>query len=305
MDNDSKIFVAGSNGLVGSAIKKKLEEYNYNNVYWVRRENCDLRNRVQVESYFLHSKPEYVFLSAAKVGGIGVNIKQPAEFLYDNLMIQSNVIDASYRHGVKKLLFFGSANTYPKECLKPIKEEYLLSGSLDESTEPYALAKIAGIKLCETYRKQYGCNFISIQPSNVYGPTDNTKGHVIATFIDKFHKAKINNEPVVKCWGSGVARREFIYADDLADASIFLMQNYDHYGIINVGSGEEISIYDLAYKVASLVGYSGNIEWDRSQPDGIVSKLLDTTNLSNLGWKPSTSLDEGLEITYQHYKQEN
>lgn len=305
MDNNSKIFVAGSNGLVGSAIKKKLEEYHYNNVYWVRRENCDLRNRVHVESYFLQSKPEYVFLSAAKVGGIGVNIEHPAEFLYDNLMIQSNIIDAAYRHGVKKLLFFGSANTYPKECLKPIKEEYLLSGSLDESTEPYAIAKIAGIKLCETYRKQYGCNFISLQPSNVYGPTNKTKGHVIHTLIDKFHKAKVNNEPVVNCWGSGVASREFIYSDDLADASIFLMQNYDDCDIINVGSGEEISIYNLAHSIASIVGYEGNIEWNRSQPDGILSKLLDTTKLFNLGWKPSTSLDEGLKCTYQHYKQEN
>ena len=305
MDSDSRIFVAGSQGLVGSAIRKRLEEQHYDNVYCVKRVNCDLRNRVHVESYFTQSKPEYVFLSAAKVGGIGVNIKQPAEFLYDNLMIQSNVIDASYRHGVKKLLFFGSANTYPENCLKPIKEDYLLSGNLEQSTESYAIAKITGIKLCETYRKQYGCNFISIQPSNVYGPTNNTKGHVIATFIDKFYKAKINNEPVVKCWGSGVARREFIYSDDLANASIFLMQNYDDYGIINVGSAEEISIYDLAYKVASLVGYRGNIEWDRSQPDGVVSKFLDTTKLSNLGWKPSTSLDEGLKLTYQHYKQEN
>jgi len=305
MDNNSKIFVAGSNGLVGSAIKKKLEEYHYNNVYWVRRANCDLRNRVHVESYFTQSKPEYVFLSAAKVGGIGVNLEQPAEFLYDNLMIQSNIIDAAYRHGVKKLLFFGSANTYPKECLKPIKEEYLLSGSLDESTAPYAIAKIAGIKLCETYRKQYGCNFISLQPSNVYGPTHQTKGHVIHTLIDKFHKAKVNNEPVVNCWGSGVASREFIYSDDLADASIFLMQNYNDCDIINVGSGEEISIYNLAHNIASLVGYEGNIEWNRSQPDGILSKLLDTTKLFNLGWKPSTSLDEGLKLTYQHYKQEN
>ena len=305
MDNDSKIFVAGSNGLVGSAIKKKLEEHHYNNVYWVRRENCDLRNRVQVESYFLHSKPEYVFLSAAKVGGIGVNLEQPAEFLYDNLMIQSNIIDAAYRHGVKKLLFFGSANTYPEDSLKPITEDSLLSGRLEKATEPYAIAKIAGLKLCETYRKQYGCNFIAVQPSNVYGPTGKTKGHVIYTLIDKFHEAKVNNEPSVTCWGSGRAYREFIHANDLADASIFLMQNYDGCGIINVGSGKEISIFDLACKIASVVGYRGVIEWDQSKPDGILSKLLDSTQLSNLGWKPSISLEEGLEITYQHYKQEN
>ena len=305
MDNDSKIFVAGSNGLVGSAIKKTLEDRNYNHVYWVRRKTCDLTSRIDVESYFSQSKPEYVFLSAAKVGGIGVNIEQPAEFLYDNLMIQANIIDAAYRHGVKKLLFFGSANTYPEDSLKPITEDSLLSGRLEKATEPYAIAKIAGLKLCETYRKQYGCNFIAVQPSNVYGPTREPRGHVIATLLDKFHKAKVNNEHSVTCWGSGVARREFIYADDIADASIFLMQNYDECDIINIGSGEEISIFDLASKIASVVGYEGTIEWDRSKPDGILTKLLDNTKLSNLGWTPSTSLDEGLKLTYQRYTQEN
>ena len=308
MDSNSRIFVAGHNGLVGSAIKKTLEERHYNQIYWVRRKNCDLTNRIQVNAYFEQAKPEYVFLSAAKVGGIGANIEQPAVFLYENLMIQSNIIDAAYRYGVKKLVFFGSSCIYPKGCPQPMKEKHLLSGYLEPTNEPYSIAKIAGIKLCQAYRKQYGCNFISIQPCNVYGELDNfdrSSGHVIGSLLNKFHSAKLNKDPFVTCWGSGTARREFIHVNDLAKASIFLMDNYNDSDIINVGSGIDYTILEIAELIKKIVGYGGDIKWDTSKPDGVLRKLLDTKKLSSLGWKPSISLDEGLKLTYQHYKQEN
>ena len=306
MDSDSKIFVAGHNGLVGSAIVRHLEAEGFTNIVTASRRQVDLTNLDAVRMFFMLEQPEYVFLCAAKVGGIEMNINHPAEFIHDNLMIQLNVIDAAYHNGVKKLLFLGSANSYPNNCDQPIKEEYFLSGKLESTTESYAISKIAGIKLCEAYRKQYGCNFISIQPSNVYGGLKgfNSNTGVIATLLDKFHTAKLNNDPYVVCWGSGKARREFLYMDDLADACIFLMQNYDSYDIINVGSGIDYSILDVANLIKKIVNYDGEIKWDDSKPNGIMRKLLDNTKLSNLGWKPSVSLEDGLKLTYKYYTEE-
>jgi len=308
MDSNSKIYVAGNRGLVGSGIVRMLKRRGFNNILSSPSSNWDLRRQEEVERFFKLNKPEYVFVVAAKVGGIGANIEQPAVFLYDNLMIQSNIIDAAYHYGVKKLVFFGSSCIYPKECPQPMKEEHLLSGYLEPTNEPYSIAKIAGIKLCQAYKKQYGCNFISIQPCNVYGELDNfdrSHGHVVGSLLNKFHSAKLNKDPFVTCWGSGTARREFIHVNDLANASIFLMENYNDPDIINVGSGIDYTILEIAELIKKIVGYGGNIKWDTSKPTGVLRKLLDTKKLSSLGWKPSISLDEGLKLTYQHYKQEN
>ena len=307
MKSDSKVFVAGSQGLVGSAIKRKLESENYNNIYWVRRQNCDLRNRVQVDAYFEQAKPEYVFLAAAKVGGIHANSTYPAEFISDNLQIQTNVIDAAYRNGVKKLVFLGSSCIYPRLANQPMTEDQLMSGPLDPTNEAYAIAKIAGIKMCQAYRKQYGFNAISLMPTNLYGPGDNfdhNNSHVLPALISKFHEA-LNHSDYweVKLWGDGSAKREFLYVDDLAEACYICMQKYDSDDHINVGTGEDLTIKELAENVASVVGYNRPINWDTSKPNGPPRKLLNVDRIKELGWKPKTNLKEGIEKTYEWYRQ--
>lgn len=307
MHTNDKIYVAGHNGLVGSAIVRTLRENGYKNIVCRSRKELDLINEFAVADFFRKEKPDYVFLAAARCGGIKDNINYPVQFLEDNLKIQNNIIHHSHVANVKKLMFLGSACIYPKECQQPIREEYLLSGYLEPTNEAYSLAKIAGIKLCQAYRKQHGCNFISVQPSNVYGPRDNydpESSHVIAGLIHRFHVAKNKNQKEVVCWGSGSARREFIFVEDLADALIFLMKNYNDNDIINVGVGRDISIKELVAHIVDVVEYKGEISWDLSKPEGMKQRLLDTTKLKNLGWEPKTSLDEGLRLAYEYFKLE-
>jgi len=307
MHTNDKIFVAGHKGLVGSAIVRSLREQGYRNLLLVTSKDLDLRDEETTLKFFKETKPDYVFLAAAKCGGIKDNIEHPVQFLQDNLKIQSSVISASHKTDVKKLMFLGSACIYPKQCEQPIKEEYLLSGYLEPTNEAYSLAKIAGIKLCQAYNKQYGTNFISVQPSNVYGPKDNfhpETSHVIAGLIRRFHEAKVSGKERIECWGSGSARREFIYVEDLADALIFLMNHYDDSEIINVGVGRDVSIKELVAHIVDVVGYEGEVGWDTSKPEGMKQRLLDTTKLTNLGWKPQTSLDNGLFLTYEYFKLE-
>ncbi|MEK6780151.1 MAG: GDP-L-fucose synthase [Bacteroidota bacterium] len=302
MEKSSKIFVAGHRGMVGSAIVRKLQAEGYTNLVLRTSNDLDLRDQSQVESFFSAEKPEYVFLAAAKVGGIMANNTYRADFLYENLMIESNVIHQSYIHKVKKLLFLGSSCIYPKMAPQPLKEEYLLSGYLEETNEPYAIAKIAGIKLCENYRKQYGCDFISAMPTNLYGPNDSydlTSSHVIPALMRKFHEAKTKNGPMVEVWGSGKPRREFLYVDDLAYACLFLMYNYSKDEFINVGTGEEITIEDLARLIGEIVGFNGKIIFEQSKPDGTPRKLMDTSKLRDLGWQPNVSLNYGLQRIYE------
>ncbi|UXE65573.1 MAG: GDP-L-fucose synthase [Chryseotalea sp. WA131a] len=302
MEKSSKIYVAGHRGMVGSAIVRKLQAEGYSNIVLRTSKELDLRNQSQVENFFAAEKPEYVFLAAAKVGGIMANNTYRADFLYENLMIESNVIHQSYVHQVKKLLFLGSSCIYPKLAPQPLKEEYLLSGYLEETNEPYAIAKIAGIKLCESYRRQYGCNFISAMPTNLYGPNDNydlEKSHVIPALIRKFHEAKINNAPTVEVWGSGKPLREFMHVDDLADACLFLMDNYSDVGFVNIGSGQETSIQELAKIISQITGFKGEIRFDNSKPDGTPQKLLSTKILKDLGWDPEVQLEKGLIETYR------
>ena len=307
MDSDSKVFIAGHNGLVGSAIKRNLEEKNYNHIYWVRRKNCDLRNRVQVEAYFQQSQPEYVFLAAAKVGGIGANSKYPAEFIYDNLMIQTNIIDAAYRHGVKKLVFLGSSCIYPKFPKMPITEDQLLTGSLEGSNDAYAIAKIAGIKMCQAYRKQYGFNAISLMPTNLYGPGDNfdlENSHVLPALIAKFHGSLEKSKHwEVALWGDGTPMREFLHVDDLAEAAVTCMQKYDSEEIINVGTGEDVTIKELAETIADVVGYKNDVKWLTDKPNGTPRKVLNVDKMKSLGWEPKIGLREGIESTYEWYKE--
>ena len=298
MEKSSKIYVAGHKGMVGSAIVRKLLAEGYTNLVLRTSSELDLRNQAAVERFFDDEKPEYVFLAAARVGGILANNTYRAEFLYDNLMMESNVIHQSYAHGVKKLLFLGSSCIYPKHAPQPLKEEYLLSGYLEETNEPYAIAKIAGIMLCENYRRQYGCDFISAMPTNLYGPNDSydlKNSHVIPALIRKFIEAKRNNVPVVEIWGTGSPLREFLHVDDLADACFFLMNNYSETEFINVGSGIEISIKDLAQLIKNLAGYEGDLIFDASKPDGTLRKLMDGNKLKSRGWKPKVSLIEGLK----------
>jgi GDP-L-fucose synthase len=298
MKKDSKIFIAGHRGLVGSAILRKLRTEGYTNLLVRTASEVDLRNQQAVVDLFEAEKPEYVFMSAAKVGGIVANNTYRADFLYENLMIESNVIHQSYVHGVKKLLFLGSSCIYPKFAPQPLKEESLLSGFLEETNEPYAIAKIAGIKLCETYRQQYGCDFISAMPTNLYGPNDNydlTNSHVIPALIRKFIEAKVQNKSTVEIWGSGKPLREFLHVDDLADACLFLMQKYSDIGFVNVGSGVELSIADLAKLIGTLVGYDGQLTFNTSRPDGTPRKLMDVSRLASMGWEYSISLEEGLK----------
>lgn len=290
--------------MVGSAILRRLQELGYQNFVLRTSQELDLRNQAEVEQFFLTEKPDYVFLAAAKVGGIQANNTYRGEFLYDNLAIQNNVIHQSYRNGVKKLMFLGSSCIYPKMAPQPLKEEYLLTGPLEPTNEPYAIAKIAGIKLCEAYRNQYGCNFISVMPTNLYGINDNyhpENSHVLPALIRRFHEAKIKETPEVSVWGSGKPLREFLYADDLGDACVFLMENYNEAEFVNIGTGEDLSIADLAQLIQEIVGYSGKLTFDPSKPDGTPRKLMDVSKLHALGWKHKTTLHEGIAKAYQDF----
>lgn len=304
MELSSKIYVAGHRGMVGSAIVRALQREGYTKIVTKTRAALDLLNQSAVADFFEHEKPEYVFLAAAKVGGIMANNTYRAAFLYENLQIESNIIHSAYLNRVKKLLFLGSSCIYPKMAPQPLKEEYLLSGYLEATNEPYAIAKIAGIKLCEAYRDQYGCNFISAMPTNMYGPNDNyhpENSHVLPALIRKFHEAKTANQNTVTVWGDGSPLREFLYADDLADALVFLMQHYNEKQFVNVGYGEDISIGELAQMVKETVGFQGDIEFDTSKPNGTPKKLMDSSRLFSLGWKPSVSLKEGIALAYQDF----
>jgi len=304
MNKTSKIYVAGHRGLVGSAIVRRLKNEGYENLVVRTSKELDLRDKDQVDQFFESEKPEYVFLAAAKVGGIVANNEYPADFIRDNLLIQTNIIDAAYRNEVEKLLFLGSTCIYPKFAEQPLKEEYLLTGELEPTNEPYAIAKIAGIKMCESYNRQYGTKYISVMPTNLYGPNDNFNlhtSHVLPALIRKFHEAKEGNIPNVEVWGTGSPKREFLYSDDLADACVYLMNNYEGNEIVNVGVGEDISIKELAQKVTEVVGYEGEIQFDTSKPDGTPRKLVDVTKLNSLGWKANTSLENGLEKAYQWF----
>lgn len=305
MDKNAKIYIAGHNGLVGSAILRKLQKEGYDNIITRNFYELDLRSQDKVTEFFHIEKPEYVFLAAAKVGGILANDTYPADFIRDNLMIETNIIDSAYKSGVKKLLFLGSSCVYPKDCPQPIKEEYLLTGSLESTNKAYALAKIAGIVMCQSYAKQYGSNFISVMPTNLYGENDNfdlLSSHVLPAMIRKFDDAKESGASEVVLWGSGSPMREFLYVDDLADACVFLMNTYNSPEIINIGTGIEISIKDLAILVKETVGYEGNIIWDSTKPDGTMRKLLDVSKLESLGWKAKVNLGDGIKMSYDWYR---
>ncbi len=304
MDKHSKIYVAGHNGMVGSAIVRKLKQEGFTNILTAASKALNLVNQAETNAWFETNQPDYVFVAAAKVGGIQANNIYRADFLYENLMIESNTIHAAFKYHVKKLLFLGSTCIYPKMAPQPLKESYLLSGYLEETNEPYAIAKIAGIKLCESYKRQYGCNFISAMPTNLYGPNDNydlNNSHVLPALIRKFHEAKINNATEVVMWGSGSPFREFLHADDLADALFFLMQHYNGEEFVNCGSGEEITIKDLALLIKEIVGFEGQIVHDTTKPDGTPRKLTDVTKLHELGWKHSTELREGITAVYKEF----
>ena len=304
MEKDSKIYVAGHRGLVGSAIAKTLRENGYHNLLLKSSKDLDLRRQREVESFFAAERPDYVFMAAAKVGGINANNTYRAEFIYDNLMIEANIINSAYLYSVKKLLFLGSSCIYPKLCPQPMKEEYLLTDFLEPTNEPYAIAKITGIKLCENYCRQYGVNFISAMPTNLYGPDDNfdlASSHVLPALIRKTHEAKISGAKQVEIWGTGSALREFLYVEDLAKALFFLMNNYDDIQFVNVGTGEEISIKQLALLIKEVVGYEGELVFDTSKPDGTPRKLLDTSKINAAGWKPEISLRDGIKMTYKWF----
>ena len=300
----SKIYVAGHNGMVGSAIVRKLKSLGYENLVLKSSKELDLRNSEDVTSFFNKERPEFVFLAAAKVGGILANSNYKADFIYDNLTIQNNVIKNAHLFNVEKLLFLGSSCIYPKNAPQPIKEEYLLTGLLEKTNEPYAIAKIAGLKMCQYFREQYGCNFISIMPTNLYGKNDNfdlKTSHVLPALLRKFHDAKLNKENKVEIWGSGNPKREFLHVDDLADACVFLMNNYNQPETINVGTGVDISIKDLALLIKKITGFKGDLEWNSSMPDGTYRKLLDVSKINNLQWKAKINLTDGIKLTYDWY----
>ncbi len=302
MERNDKIYIAGHRGMAGSAILRRLKKDGFENFVFRTSDELDLRDQQAVADFFKKEKPVYVFLAAAKVGGILANNTYRADFLYDNLMIQSNVFENSYKQEVKKLLFLGSSCIYPKLAPQPLKEEYLLTGLLENSNEPYAIAKITGIKMCDAYRSQYGCNFISVMPTNLYGPNDNydlKTSHVLPALLRKFHEAKINDQPEVTVWGSGTPRREFLHADDMADACVFLMKNYNEEGMINIGVGEDLSIKELAELMKEITGFKGKIVFDSSKPDGTPRKLLDVSKLVTLGWKASIGLKDGIIQVYK------
>ncbi len=308
MKTNSKIYIAGHRGMVGSAILRNLQKKGYSNFILKTSQELDLRNQADVSRFFELEKPEFVFLAAAKVGGIQANNIYRADFLYDNLMIQNNIIHASYKNNVNKLLFLGSSCIYPKLAPQPLKEEYLLSGYLEDTNEPYAIAKIAGIKMCESYKRQYNCNFISVMPTNLYGPNDNynlNNSHVLPALIRKFHEAKQNNLPSVDMWGTGSPLREFLHADDMADACVYLMQNYNGLQHVNIGTGSDIAIKDLAILIKKIVGYSGDIKHDLSKPDGTPRKLMDVSFLHSLGWRHTIELEEGIKSVYEDFKKNN
>ncbi len=304
MQPTDKIFVAGHRGMVGSAIVRKLAAEGYTNIITKTSAELDLRNQQAVDDFFATEKPDYVFLAAAKVGGIMANNTYRAEFLYDNLLIESNIIHAAYKNDVKKLLFLGSSCIYPKLAPQPLKEEYLLTGLLETTNEPYAIAKITGIKLCEAYRDQYGCNFISAMPTNLYGPNDNydlQSSHVLPALIRKFHEAKSNGHATVTLWGSGTPKREFLYVDDLANACYHLMLHYNEKLFVNIGTGEDLSIAELATLIKDIVGYEGTITWDRSKPDGTPRKLMDVSRINSFGWKYTVGLEQGIKLAYDSF----
>ena len=304
MNKDSKIYVAGHRGLVGSAIVRNLEAKGYTNIIYRTHEELDLTNQADVQAFFKEEQPEYVILAAAKVGGIHANNTYPADFIYENLMIQNNVIKAAHDFGVKKLLFLGSTCIYPKMAPQPIKEEYLLTGSLEETNEAYAVAKIAGLEMCKFFKRQYGDNFISCMPTNLYGPNDNfdlKNSHVLPALIRKFHEAKVNNSEAVEVWGTGTPLREFLYVDDMADACVFLMENYDGEQHVNIGTGEEVSIRELAETVKEVVGFDGELVFNTEMPDGTPRKLTTVDKLHGLGWKHKVSLDKGIRLAYNWF----
>lgn len=308
MLKDAKIYVAGSNGMVGSAIVRALKAKGYVNLVVKSSKELDLKNQQAVRDFFSQEQPEYVFLAAAKVGGIHANNSYPATFIYDNIMIQSNVIQAAYDFNVKKLLFLGSSCIYPKFAPQPIKEEYLLTGSLEPTNEAYAIAKIAGLKMCQFYKQQYGCNFISAMPTNLFGINDNfnlENSHVLPALLRKFIEAKQNNKQEVTIWGSGTPMREFLFVDDLAEACLFLMENYNGIETVNIGTGEDVSIKELAETIMKIVGFEGNLIFDASKPDGAPRKLLDVSKINNLGWKHQTNLEEGIQKTLNWIQKNN
>ena len=304
MEKEAKIYVAGHRGMVGSAVVRELQNNGFHNIVTKTSKELDLRSQDAVRSFYQTEKPQYVFVAAAKVGGIHANNVYRAEFLYDNLMIQNNLIHFAYESGVKKLLFLGSSCIYPKLAEQPLKEDYLLSGYLEPTNEPYAIAKITGIKMCEAYRDQYGCNFISAMPTNLYGPNDNyhpENSHVLPALIRKFHEAKVSSKEEVEVWGDGTPMREFLYADDLANALVYLMENYNEKQFVNVGYGSDVTIKELAETVAKVVDFDGGMKYDRSKPNGTPRKLMDSSRLFSTGWKPRTNLEEGIRLAYQDF----
>lgn len=308
MQPADKIYVAGHRGMVGSAIMRRLQQDGFNNLITRTSAELDLRDQQAVARFFEEEKPDYVFLAAAKVGGIMANNTFRAEFIYDNMMIQNNVIHHAWKNQVKKLLFLGSSCIYPKMAPQPLKEEYLLTGKLEPTNEPYAIAKIAGIEMCDAYRAQYGSNFISVMPTNLYGPNDNydlNNSHVLPALLRKMHEAKINTHPEVVIWGTGTPKREFLHADDMADACFYLMQHYNEQGLVNIGVGEDISIGDLAHLIKTIVGYEGNLVFDHTKPDGTPRKLMDVSKLHSYGWKARIALEEGIRKVYQEVQKNN
>jgi GDP-L-fucose synthase len=305
LEISDKIYVAGHNGMVGSAIVRKLKSLGFTNFLLKTSKELDLRNQAEVFEFLQTEKPDYVFLAAAKVGGIVANNTFRGQFLYENLQIQNNVIHGSYLAGVKKLLFLGSSCIYPKLAPQPLKEEYLLTGVLEPTNEPYAIAKIAGIKMCEAYREQYGCNYISVMPTNLYGPNDNydlNNSHVLPAMIRKFHEAKMGNKPTVELWGTGSPMREFLHANDLAEACVYLMENYNDSTLVNIGTGVDVTIKELAETIKNEVGYEGEIVWNTEKPDGTPRKLMDVSKINSLGWKHSIELKDGIALVYKEYK---
>lgn len=306
LEKEAKIYVAGHRGMVGSSILRHLLSQGYSNLILRTSAELDLRNQAAVDTFFAQEKPDYVFLAAAKVGGIVANNTYRADFLYENLAIQNHVIHASFVHQVKKLMFLGSSCIYPKMAPQPLKESYLLSGFLEPTNEPYAIAKIAGIKMCEAYRAQYGCQFISVMPTNLYGMNDNydlENSHVLPAMIRKFHEAKLRGDKSITLWGTGSPKREFLYADDLAKACLFLMENYNESEFVNIGTGEDVSILELAEMVKKIIGFEGAIHWDTSRPDGTPRKLMDVSKLHQLGWKHEVELLDGIQLAYQDFLQ--
>ncbi|MBD3159510.1 MAG: NAD-dependent epimerase/dehydratase family protein [Candidatus Lokiarchaeota archaeon] len=304
MKKDSKIYIAGHRGMVGSAIRRKLDALGYDNLLMATRDSLDLTRQESVEKWFEDSKPEFVFLAAAKVGGIAANMASPAEFFYDNMMIECNVIHMAFKTGTKRLLFLGSSCIYPRKCPQPMKEEYILTGPPEPTNEAYAVAKIAGLKMCQYYRTQYNFDAFTIVPPNLYGPRDNFSpqdSHVVAALIRKFHEAKVEDKDEVVIWGTGTARRELMYVEDLADAAVFLMNNYDQHDFINVGTDSDVSILELAQTIMDVIGFEGKIELDKSKPDGMPRKLMDSSRFEAMDWDDITPLEEGIEKTYEWY----